>query len=276
MSTLQGNAKKYSGAAIDYVLIFDWITGEHIGKAVPNSSGVWTFDYFSNLLCGITYVADGCEPITHGSYSFEHIVAYITSGFIYVGLVSTSDFYISKADVLNTSASTWSDSFSQTVDIGLFNYSHANGVTEIPYQQKVIEQFNINWVLLVQGFTGTRSQDYHLMTFEIMDANNNVLAAVKSETLSGGTGLWYGLSLNSLTKTATVGSPPQTYGEIDFSANSLSYKNLYSSDYNSSFVLNVDLSNAAKVRVSGSAKNTATTGAYTGGQLNVVRMKPVQ
>lgn len=276
MSTLQGNAKKYSGAAIDYVLIFDWVTGEHIGKAVPNSSGVWTFDYFSNLLCGITYVADGCEPITHGSYSFEHVVAYITSGFIYVGVVSSSDFYIGRWDVANTGATTWNADYSQTKDIGLFNYSHATGVTEIPYQQKVIEQFNINWVLLMQGFTGTRVNDYHLMTIEIMDANNNVLAAVKSETASGKTGLWYGLSLNSLTKTATVGSSPQTYGEIDFSANSLSYKNLYSSNYNSSFVLNVNLSSAAKVRVSGSAKNHATTGAYTGAVISVARIKPVQ
>lgn len=276
MSTLQGNAKKYSGAAIDYVLIFDWITGDCIGKAVPNSSGVWTFDYFANMICGITYVADGCEPITHGSYSFEHIVVYITSGFLYVGVVSSSVFYMARVDVLNTSTSTWNDNFSQTVDIGLFNYSYAAGVTSIPYQQKVIEQFNLNWILELQGLTGTSSQDYHLMTFEIMDANNNVLAAVKSETVVGKTGLWYGLSLNSLTKTATVGSSPQTYGEIDFSANSLSYKNLYSSNYNSSFILNVNLSTAAKVRVAGSAKNNATTGSYTGGQINVVRIKPVQ
>lgn len=276
MSTLQGNAKKYSGAAIDYVLIFDWVTGDCIGKAVPNSSGVWTFDYFANMICGITYVADGCEPITHGSYSFEHIVAYITSGYLYVGTVSTSDFYVGRWDVTNTSATTWNADYSQTKDIGLFNYSHATGVTSIPYQQKIIEQFNINWILLLQGYTGSASQDYHLMTIEIMDDNNNVLAAVKSETLSGETGLWYGLSLNSLTKTATVESSPQTYGEIDFSANKLTYKNLYSSNYNSSFVLNVDLSTAAKIRVSGSAKNNATTGSYTGAVISVARMKPVQ
>lgn len=69
MSKLQGRAKRYDGTAIDYVLLFDWVTGNCLGKAVPNSSGVWTYNHYTDINIGITYVANGCEPITHGAYS---------------------------------------------------------------------------------------------------------------------------------------------------------------------------------------------------------------
>lgn len=70
MSTISGVAKRYNGDAIDYVLFFDWISGKCLGKSVPNLTGNWSFDYYKNLNCGITYVADGCDPVTHGSYQF--------------------------------------------------------------------------------------------------------------------------------------------------------------------------------------------------------------
>lgn len=70
MSTINGVAKRYNGDAIDYVLLFDWISGKCLGKSVPDLAGNWSFNYYLNLNIGITYVADGCEPITHGSYQF--------------------------------------------------------------------------------------------------------------------------------------------------------------------------------------------------------------
>lgn len=70
MSTINGVAKRYNGDAIDYVLLFDWISGNCVGKSVPDLAGNWSFNYYLNLNVGITYVADGCEPITHGSYQF--------------------------------------------------------------------------------------------------------------------------------------------------------------------------------------------------------------
>lgn len=70
MATIQGRAKKFDGTAIDYVLLFMWKTGKCLGKSKPNKAGNWTFDYDTNLIVGITYVADGCEPITHGPYEF--------------------------------------------------------------------------------------------------------------------------------------------------------------------------------------------------------------
>lgn len=44
--------------------------GKCLGKAIPNAAGNWSFDYTANMIVGITYVADGCEPITHGPYEF--------------------------------------------------------------------------------------------------------------------------------------------------------------------------------------------------------------
>ena len=68
MATITGRAKRFNGAAIDYVLLFQWKTGKCLGKAIPDSAGNWSFDYDTNLIVGITYIADGCEPITHGAY----------------------------------------------------------------------------------------------------------------------------------------------------------------------------------------------------------------
>lgn len=68
MATVQGRAKRFNGNAIDYVLLFKWKTGQCLGKSIPNAAGNWTFDYDTNLIVGVTYVADGCEPITHGPY----------------------------------------------------------------------------------------------------------------------------------------------------------------------------------------------------------------
>ena len=68
MATITGRAKRYDGTAIDYVLIFRWKDGKCLAKRIPNSVGNWSFEYDTNLIVGITYVADGCEPMTHGPY----------------------------------------------------------------------------------------------------------------------------------------------------------------------------------------------------------------
>ena len=70
MATINGRAKRFNGAAIDDVLLFAWKTGKCLGKAIPNTAGNWSFNYTESMIVGITYVADGCEPITHGPYEF--------------------------------------------------------------------------------------------------------------------------------------------------------------------------------------------------------------
>lgn len=70
MAIFTGRAKRYDGTAIDYVLIFRWKDGKCLGKSIPDSAGNWSFEYAANTIAGVTYVADGCEPITHGPYEF--------------------------------------------------------------------------------------------------------------------------------------------------------------------------------------------------------------
>lgn len=71
MSLLVGRAKKFDGTAIDYVSIFTWTNGKCIGQATPDASGNWYYYHHADTQVGITYVADGCEPITHGAYTVE-------------------------------------------------------------------------------------------------------------------------------------------------------------------------------------------------------------
>lgn len=71
-NTITGRAKKFDGTAIDYVSIFNWADGKCIAQVIPDDMGNWTFSYYQTLIIGITYVADGCEPITHGAYEFIH------------------------------------------------------------------------------------------------------------------------------------------------------------------------------------------------------------
>lgn len=70
MATITGRAKRYDGLPIDYVLLFRWRDGKHLGKAIPNNAGNWSFDYDHNMIVGVTYVSDGCKPISHGPYEF--------------------------------------------------------------------------------------------------------------------------------------------------------------------------------------------------------------
>lgn len=73
---IAGRAKKFDGLGIDYVSIFDWADGKCISQVVPDAAGNWVLDkfiYATNI--GVTYVADGCEPITHGPYEADYISA---------------------------------------------------------------------------------------------------------------------------------------------------------------------------------------------------------
>lgn len=70
---IQGTAKKFDGTAIDYVSIFNWSDGKCIAQVVPDALGAWRYTYSKALEVGLTYVADGCEPITHGAYSFDYV-----------------------------------------------------------------------------------------------------------------------------------------------------------------------------------------------------------
>ena len=102
MSVIEGKAKKYDGTAIDYVLLFDWASGGYVGKSVPDASGNWQYEYVKDLNVGITYVADGCEPITHGAYQFIAEVVIMTSGFLFLSYSTSGGRYYPAYDVTKT------------------------------------------------------------------------------------------------------------------------------------------------------------------------------
>lgn len=68
MAVVNGRAKRFDGSVIDYVLIFEWYTGKRLSKELTDKAGNWTFEYSTNMVVGVTYVSDGCEPISHGPY----------------------------------------------------------------------------------------------------------------------------------------------------------------------------------------------------------------
>lgn len=72
-NNMRGRAKKYDGTAIDYVSIFNWTDGKCITQVKPDAAGAWSYRYTEDERVGITYVADGCEPITHGAYDFIYM-----------------------------------------------------------------------------------------------------------------------------------------------------------------------------------------------------------
>lgn len=268
MSVIQGKAKKYSDEAIDYVLIFDWATGNCLGKAIPDAAGVWTYEYFEDLLCGITYVADGCEPITHGAYSFKATV-HSVFGFLLSSYSSAGSTYDASLDKTATSAPTWFNYFSKVLNVGLHDYSHGSSTTSTTLKTKVIEMFRFDWELELVGTNGSYIDDTHKWTFEILDANNVVLAAIKSERDGDfRSGLWYGLSLTALTKAGQTGSYPATRGNLSFTPSGINYINTGTSNMNHAFNLAVDLTSATKVRVSGSSKSVSAGTA--GGSIRIL------
>lgn len=71
MAKIEGVAKKFDGSPVDYVSIFNWSNGKCIAQVAPNIAGKWVYNYYTNLNIGITYIANGCEPVTHGAYTFD-------------------------------------------------------------------------------------------------------------------------------------------------------------------------------------------------------------
>lgn len=96
MSQITGRAKRYDGTPVDYVLLFDWDSGGCIGTEIPDAAGNWVHNYYTDLRCGITYVADGCEPITHGAYEFTSSDRTVDN----IGIQGDMDFGVGIAGIL--------------------------------------------------------------------------------------------------------------------------------------------------------------------------------
>lgn len=272
MSVIEGKAKRYDGTAIDYVLLFDWASGGYVGKSVPDAAGNWRYEYVNDLNVGITYVADGCEPITHGAYQFIAEIVTMTSGFLFLSYSTSGGRYYPRYDVTKTTEPTWTEYFAQTKDIALISYNHTAGApATTTLQEKTINNFDLSWNLLVFGYNNAAPSDSHLMTLEVLDGSDNVLFALKSAKDAYGSGLWYGKTMQSLTKGSSDGSASIfTSGTLSFAAGRVTYTNSLANNYNNSFIYNVDLSNARKIRVAGSSSSTSSAGGEAGGYIRIM------
>lgn len=252
MSEIQGNAKKYDGSSIDYVLIFDWSTGACLGVSNPDQSGLWNFYYGNDMVVGITYVATGCEPITHGPYEFFATNdGLFPSGFLLLSYSTPTSDYTQAFDASATDYKNWEQNFSHVLDIGLLDYSYGSGVQQTPWRQKIINDFQLWWNLRFSSVPSPTSDSYQKSQFEILDTENNVLFAIEHKTDGGySSGLWYGDNLNTLIKAPQSGLP-STNGILSFTQTLVTFNNVRPSNYNGSFTHGVDLSNAARVRVGG-------------------------
>lgn len=281
MSLIAGNAKKYSGAQIDYVIIFDWVTGSHIKVVTPDPSGAWQHEYFKDMLIGITYVADGCKPISHGPYDFKaDSSGGITSGYLVFTYAQSGNATVTPAfDINNTNHEKWIENFSQTKDIVFYDYAYGyyDQRTNKLAPPKIIDQFRPWWTLLLRASNGSWYGDEGTFTFEIMDSDNNVLFAMKAERDGEfRSGLWYGTTLNSLTKAGQSGPYPITSGVLSFTDDSVIYVANTAASMNLSFTFPVNLRSAAKVRVYGYANSNYTSGGGAEAYIKILPPQPNQ
>lgn len=268
---IEGRAKKFNGTAIDYVSIFNWGDGKCIAQITPDASGNWQYTYSKGLQVGISYIANGCEPLTHGPYTFEYISAQISSGFLVLKLAGSGGYYYDAWDKTATSSALWAQNFSQTIDIALLDSVFSGSTAVVAYSSKIMGFFDFSWVLEIRGFSSSRPADNHLLTLELLDKQDNVVAAIKSGTdQPSSSGLWYGKDLDSLIKTGKSGSNVSTRGELSFSGSVITYTNKSSSDFNNSFSFPIDISSVVKIRVGGSAESTALVGSFSVGYLKIL------
>lgn len=273
MAIVNGNARRYDGDPVSFVVVFEWDTAEPVATIAPDSTGEWSFEPDINGEYGVTYLSTGCKPITHGPYFIEGKYGdFIPSGFLLLALAESGGRYSPELDKSDSNTATWDEYFSHVMDTGLLNYlsSDASDIT-IPTETKVIDQFNIDWQMLIYGTNATWGDDTHTWTLEFLNDSGNVMAAIKSE--KDGTyrsGLWYGSSLSSLTKAGQYGSYPRTTGYLTFDELGIHYENTRGSNYNKSFHYSVDLSVVTKVRVSGTARSTYSGGGTAGGYIRIV------
>lgn len=68
---ISGNATTVDGAAVDLVRVFRWPGGSLVGAVQPDANGDWSFLLPGDSEIGLTYIADGCRPVTHGPYFVE-------------------------------------------------------------------------------------------------------------------------------------------------------------------------------------------------------------
>jgi hypothetical protein len=65
---ITGNATTAEGNPVDFVRVFIWPNGALEADITPDPDGNWSFSAQKTDNYGITYIAEGCQPVTHGPY----------------------------------------------------------------------------------------------------------------------------------------------------------------------------------------------------------------
>lgn len=65
---IAGNVTTVAGVAADKVIVFRWSDGALVQSVAPGATGSWTASVPPATDLGITYLASGCQPVTHGPY----------------------------------------------------------------------------------------------------------------------------------------------------------------------------------------------------------------
>jgi len=163
-----------------------------------------------------------------------------------------------KYDFTNTSATTYNDYYKNTIGFGALIYSATIGSNGYVEARKGSEPIIINRSVLNKQFKVSAANGCYdgsdiLVTIEILNSNNNVIAALKwVRELTYSHYIYYGSNLSSLTRAPIIGSYPASYGDLYFKEDKIEYVSdpTRTNNVNGSFVFNVDLSDAKSIRVS--------------------------
>lgn len=101
---ITGNATTQAGAAADLVRIFRWPDNSLETTSVPDAAGDWAAEVSASGDYGVTYIANGCQPITNGPYYVESTIDEYWSNV--VSLLHFDDDIIDEAGILWTPVGT--------------------------------------------------------------------------------------------------------------------------------------------------------------------------
>lgn len=266
MAVITGNATRFdNGGPVDYIMIFDWETGSRIGNGSLTSTGEWTFKHNTSIVCGITYVADGLAPVTHGPYSFVETAPVMKSGYVLISYGVPQKYYDAIFDV-SIQGPLWDDNFADFAAMNVYDY-RVNANTLVP--TTTIEYFNMLQTYKIMS-RSWGSGTYQLL-LEFLDVNDNIVAVIKAATKdSSSSGLYY--STNGTSFNAGVNSDWASYPEgiISFTDSQLIFTNTHlGGSYVGSFSFAVDVLNIVKIRVSGSS-SISSSGELTGGYVKLL------
>jgi len=157
-----------------------------------------------------------------------------------------------KYDFNNITLPTYNEYYKNTKSFAALFYHRGNpAIVPNLTTPIIINKSILNTKFNITAQNGCWSNSEIYVTIEILDSNNNVIAALKWQWVNTYSHfMYYGANLSSLTQTSYVGQYPGTFGDIYFKDDRIEYT--HNSAYahnNSSFIFNVDLRDAKSLRV---------------------------